>query len=86
VAEVLETRDSPHMGDVTRGLAPSTPEVGEIFSLGQGTLWVSHDDGYPVIGLAPDDGRDYDWLNPEWLYRLHNQTVRLTFAPDGEAL
>ena len=30
----------------------------------------------------PDDGRDYDWLDPKALYRCHEQTVRLTFDPE----
>ncbi|WP_030472510.1 hypothetical protein [Lentzea aerocolonigenes] len=34
--------------------------------------------GVPTaVGLAPDDDRDTDWLDPRALYRCHNQTVRL---------
>jgi hypothetical protein len=30
-----------------------------------------------AVGLAPDDRRHADWLDPRALYRCHNQTVRL---------
>jgi len=82
-AEVLETRDSTHIGDLFRGLFPETPEVGERIVLGQGTLFTERADlGAVQVGLRPDDGRKVDWLNPEKLYRAHEQTVRLLFMPD----
>ncbi|WP_228714242.1 phosphoadenosine phosphosulfate reductase domain-containing protein [Prauserella endophytica] len=80
VAVVLETRPSVHCGDLTRGLAPTTPAVGEEITLGSGTVFTEPDPdtGLPTaVGLVPDDGRDEDWLDPRALYRCHNQTVRL---------
>lgn len=80
VAVVLETRPSVHCGDLTRGLAPMTPAVGEEITLGAGTVFTEADPdtGLPTaVGLVPDDGRDEDWLDPRALYRCHNQTVRL---------
>jgi hypothetical protein len=79
VAVVLETRPSVHCGDVSRGLAPTTPAVGEEIPLGVGTVFTETDPdtGLPTaIGLAPDDGRDEEWLDPRALYRCHNQVVR----------
>ena len=87
-AVVLETRDSIHVGDMLRRLFPSTPQVGERFCLGTGTLWIgelrdnrdSYGDSPPkTIGLLPDDRRAHDWLNPQVLYKLHQQTVELHF-------
>lgn len=80
VAVILRTRPSPHCGDLVRGLAPTTPTVGEQIALGTGTLirgQTLHEG--TEIGLAPDDGRDHDWLDPHALYRCHNQIVRLEF-------
>jgi hypothetical protein len=83
VAEVLETRDSTHIGDLFRGFFPETPEVGERIVLGEGTFFTEETDfGALLLGLRPDDGRDSDWLDPPKLYRAHEQTVRLTF--EGE--
>jgi len=85
VAEVLETRESHHIGDLFRGLFPTTPNVGDRIVLGSGTLFRETKreggDTYEYVGLRPDDGRDTDWLNPEALYRVHHQTVRLLFEP-----
>jgi hypothetical protein len=83
-ATVLETRQSTHIGDFFRGLYPSTPEVGEVITLGTGWLFCEALDSRPPdlhVGLQPDDGRVSDWLNPEALYRAHEQTVRLDFVP-----
>lgn len=77
VAVVLETRDSHHIGDLFRGIFPSTPNVGDRISLGEGTLFTEEH----CVGLKPDDGRYNDWLNPYNLYRAHDQTVRLIFKP-----
>lgn len=80
VAVVVETRRSGHCGDIARSLAPVTSSVGEEITLGAGTLFTDSDAdlGVPtVVGLAPDDHRDTDWLDPRALYRCHNQTVRL---------
>lgn len=82
VAHVLETRDSTHIGDLFRGLFPQTPDVGETFRLGTGEVFLEQVDGNtPCIGLDPGDGRQSDWLDPRALYRVHEQTVRLTFEP-----
>lgn len=79
VAEVLETRPSRHMGDTLRGLYPSTPQVGERIVLGTGRFVVEESDVGWAVGLRPDDGRDWDWLDPRALNRVHDQTVRLVF-------
>lgn len=83
VAVVLETRESTHIGDLFRGLFPSTPDVGDEIALGTGRLFVDprDPDGFISIGLDPEDGRDSDWLDPARLYRAHEQTVRLEFRP-----
>jgi hypothetical protein len=84
VAVVLDTRHSPHCGDLVRGLRPRTPTVGDEVALGIGTLFT--EDIGPVIteiGLRPDDDRAHDWLAPEALYRCHSQTVRLELRPSG---
>lgn len=80
VAIVLETQESPHIGDLARGLVPSTPARGDILVLGTGRLFVQ--DG--CVGLVPDDGRTTDWLDPHALYQAHYQIVRLTFTPSGQ--
>jgi hypothetical protein len=86
-AHVLATRQSSHIGDLFRGFAPSTPEVGETIRLGgPGTLFFEDlpdppGPAFQAVGLRPDDGRATDWLDPEALYRAHEQTVRLMFAP-----
>src|SRR5260370_34176704 len=72
VAYVLATRQSRHIGDLFRGISPSTPEVGEAITLGTGTLFTQIDDDVPVIGVKPDDGREHDWMDPTALYRRHD--------------
>ena len=42
VAEVLEPVDSPHMGDLFRGLSPTTPDLGERVVFGEGELFIEH--------------------------------------------
>ena len=84
-ALVLTTRKSNHIGDFFRSLYPSTPEVGDVIVLGDGTVfhgWArdAHGDG-ALVGLVPDDSRDTDWLDPAQLYRAHEQTVELQFIP-----
>jgi hypothetical protein len=83
-AEVLEARPSGHIGDFARGLAPSTPTVGEMILLGEGTLDFFDNDYGQQVGLLPDDQREEDWLDSAALYRVHNQMVRLTFTPDDQ--
>jgi hypothetical protein len=82
VAEVLETRQSTHIGDFFRGVYPETPNVGDRIELGEGTLFSDRTrEGDTTVGLEPDDGRTSDWLDPRQLYRAHEQTVRLVFEP-----
>jgi len=85
VAEVLEIRQSTHIGDLFRGLFPETPTVGDRIVLGTGTLFTEAAgfDGVTAVGLHPDVPRSSDWLDPKALYRAHEQTVRLVFEPDG---
>ncbi len=79
IAEVLKTRQSTHIGDFFRGLSPTTPEVGDRFILGEGTLWFLAEDFGDTVGLTPFDDREHDWLDPTVLYQVHEQTVRLLF-------
>ena len=81
-AEVVETRKSTHIGDLFHGFFPTTPTKGEIILLGEGTLFLETSIHFMAVGLKPDDGRDIFWLNPEALYRAHEQTVNLFFIPE----
>lgn len=76
VVEVLRTQKSAHIGDLFRGLFPSTPKVGETIVLGEG--YVFYEEGN-FIGLEPKEQRESDWLNPKMLYRVHEQYVELFF-------
>lgn len=77
-AKVLSTRDSEHIGDLARGILPSTPNVGDIIELGRGHLFFTTNNG---VGLYPEDNRSTDWLDPNQLYKVHSQTVELFFEP-----
>lgn len=80
IATVLEARQSRHIGDLFREIYPVTPEVGEEIVLGEGVVFYeTHPDGRTFIGLRPEDGRRTDWLDPEKLYRAHQQYVELYF-------
>jgi hypothetical protein len=81
VAEVLETRQSGHLGDWFHGVGPSTPTVGERIVLGTGKLFTgwSEDCNATTIGLKPLRPKKDFWLDPKKLYRAHDQTVRLVF-------
>ena len=87
LAEGLETRPSPHVGDGWHRVGPATPERGEQVELGEGFLFFEEpaghraEDGGHTVGLRPPDGRKHLWLDVGALYRMHNQTVRLTFVP-----
>lgn len=85
VATVIEPRQSTHIGDILRGLFPETPEAGERITLGTGTGFIETEWAEYAIGVRPDDGRSYDWLDPKALYRAHEQLVSLTFEPEGAA-
>ena len=80
-ARILRTRKSGHIGDLFRGLSPSTPEVGDVLVLGSGVLFRGRPRGTAEggYGLRPDDDRGADWLDPEALYKCHDQTVELIF-------
>lgn len=74
--EVVEVRDSGHVGDAFLKIVPRRPNVGDIVDLGVGELgslpgW----DGEPDIFLAPKDRAKDLWIDPRKLYRLHDQTV-----------
>ncbi|MGI9293455.1 MAG: hypothetical protein ACR2PS_05680 [Pseudomonadales bacterium] len=79
VATVLETRESEHIGDFFHGFFPTTPDIGEVIEFGDGEFFKETIDGIEYIGLRPADGRNAFWMNPESLYRAHQQTVRLDF-------
>lgn len=81
IVKVCETRTSTHIGDLFRGFRPITPEKDEEIELGNGKLSHLVQDGVDTVGLIPEDGRGEDWLNPERLYRAHEQTVNLYFIP-----
>jgi len=78
IAEVLESRKSTHIGDLFRGIFPSTPEVGAKIILGHGKLFYNGNH----VGLQPEDDREKDWLDPHALYQVHEQTVKLIFVPE----
>lgn len=82
VCEVIETRQSTHIGDIFNGFFPITPEMGEIIILGSGSIFHENTDGFDYVGLEPEDERETFWLNPEMLYRAHEQTVKLYFIPE----
>jgi hypothetical protein len=75
VAIVKETRHSRHIGDLSHGVFPKTPKVGQKITLGEGALFFENDE----VGLQPDDGRDTQWLDMRALYNVHEQTVTLFF-------
>ncbi len=79
ICEVLETRASNHIGDLSRGISPSTPKVGDTIELGEGILFTEGSLNNLVVGLKPEDERATDWLNPHKLYNVHAQTVNLFF-------
>lgn len=85
--EVIEARESGHIGDLFRGIFPEKPDVGEIIDLGTGELFVERDRmhwavGGFGVGLRPADNRQSDWFDPRKLYRLHDQTVRVTITTE----
>lgn len=81
VAVPYETRISTHIGDFARGISPSRPDVGEHIELGEGYLFYHRHEGVEgvMVGLCPRHPRSSDWLNPQSLYRAHEQSVELFF-------
>ena len=87
VVEVLESRNSAHVGDIVRNIYPTRPEVGEKIVLGVGKFFcdqVGWSASKWQVGIIPDDGRDADWIDPVKLYRLHDQTVSITITETDE--
>jgi len=79
---VIGVRKSTHMGDVFRGILSTTPDLAQEIYLGTGKIFYGECAGvYPTVGLEPDDGRTSDWLDPEQLYKVHEQSVELYFEP-----
>ena len=87
---VAESRPSGHGGDQFLQLFPGVPPaVGSTIELAVGRLILLDHSGFPPddhptrvgIGIAPSDGRRHLWLDPEKLYRLHDQTVDLCVKP-----
>lgn len=88
---VTIVRKSGHAGDRFLGIFPETPDLGEIITIGTGTLftdYLSWGCGL-AIGLRPQDNRNELWLDPRILYRLHDQSIELyaipTDKPDHDA-
>jgi hypothetical protein len=82
VAKVTARGLSEHIGDLFRGLSPprsvdELPALGSEHVLGEGAVFYHEMEGAQCIGVAPDDERDADWLDPHALYRLHEQEVEL---------
>lgn len=84
VATVLDPRESTHIGDLYRGFFPSVPEKGEEIELGVGTAFFEDQEWTMAVGLFPKNAREEDWLDPEKLYRAHEQLVDLHFVPVDE--
>ena len=86
IVEVTQTRQSTHIGDLFRGIFPTTPKVGDEFILGEGYFFNHKDEfGYDAVGLAPyDEEQKTDWLDPFILYQVHEQSVNLYFEPTLE--
>lgn len=90
---VAESRPSGHGGDQFLQLFPGAPPaVGSTIELAVGRLVLVDHSGFPPddhptqvgIGIAPSDGRQHLWLDPEKLYRLHDQTVDLFVKPTSD--
>lgn len=80
-AEVIETRQSTHIGDLFHGVFPTTPDVGEVQTLGTGVLSMGRTSyGADTVVIDPGD-RETFWMDIRALYRVHEQTVRL-YAED----
>lgn len=85
VARVIQPRKSTHIGDLFHGFFPVAPKVNEEIELGEGELFFELFEGkaanYDCVGLRPNDNRETFWLNPEKLYRAHEQLVELHYEP-----
>ena len=86
ICEVIEIRESTHIGDLFHGFHPNTPELGAEIILGEGELFYHRTDGIDSVGLKPLPprwGTATFWLDPEKLYNTHEQTVNLYFKPSN---
>lgn len=79
VAIIKENRESTHIGDLFHGFFPKKSEIGERIELGEGEIFYDRDEYGDMVGLMPKDNRSTFWLNPEALYKCHEQTVELYF-------
>jgi hypothetical protein len=80
MARVKITRDSYHIGDLSHGVFPVTPNVNDVILLGTGTLFFEIDeDGGENVGVIPLNSNSNQWMNIYSLYRVHYQTVTLFF-------
>lgn len=76
-AVVVATRQSGHIGDLFRGIRPTTPEVGEEIIFGEGEFIIDADEYGRIYGIKPDEPRESDHMDPKKLYRAHDQDVVL---------
>jgi hypothetical protein len=83
-ALVRETRKSEHVGDLylyypgtTDPLLPTQPEKNAVIEIGVGPLQFKLDDQFvnPMLGVNTTGGKFQ--MDPEQLYKLHDQTVDL---------
>lgn len=84
-AKVLETRQSLHIGDLARRISTSIPNVDSVIVLGEGMLFYHRyeDEDFNYVGVEPTDPeKEYDWLDPHQLYKVHQQTVELWFETE----
>lgn len=82
--KVVEARQSGHDGDRHLKISPSTPKRGEQIELGVGIFTHTYSFGELQWGLTPNDGRTVNWMDPNTLYRLHDQTVEV-YAEETKA-
>ncbi len=66
IAVVIEPVKSPHMGDLFRGFKPSTPEIGEEVSFGEGELFIEH------YGQAPHEKGEHEILDDKMSETIKN--------------
>ncbi len=86
--QVVEARESGHIGDLFLGVFPTIPDVGENVELGVAILDydASSDPAKysDTIFMVPSDDRGELWIDPRKLYRLHDQTVNLFIEETDE--
>ena len=84
IATVIENRASGHIGDMFLKVYPSMPELNERIVLGVGKFFSEKNACGLAIGLKPKDKRSELWLDPRVLYRLHDQTVEISYELTSE--